>query len=91
MAKIILTDAKMNMLQSVWPEINALGEVKIAESKWAGTDLEGKTVGMVGFGRIAKKMAKRILNNETLVNVKNGDALVVLGEPERWFPYGELP
>jgi phosphoglycerate dehydrogenase-like enzyme len=53
--------------------------------------LEGKTIGMVGFGRIAKKMAKRILNNETLVNVKNGDALVALGEPERWLPYGDLP
>lgn len=35
--------------------------------------------------------AKRILKNETLVNVKNGDALVALGEPERWLPYGELP
>jgi D-3-phosphoglycerate dehydrogenase len=26
---------------------------------WAGTDLEGKTVGLVGFGRIARKMAQR--------------------------------
>lgn len=35
--------------------------------------------------------AKRILSNKTLVNVKNGDALAALGEPVRWFPYGELP
>jgi D-3-phosphoglycerate dehydrogenase len=35
--------------------------------------------------------ARRILNNETLVNVKNGDALAALGEPVRWLPYGELP
>jgi D-3-phosphoglycerate dehydrogenase len=35
--------------------------------------------------------AKRILNNEKLVNVKNGDALAALGDPVRWFPYGELP
>jgi D-3-phosphoglycerate dehydrogenase len=35
--------------------------------------------------------AKRILENDTLVNVKNGDALAALGEPIRWLPYGELP
>ena len=35
--------------------------------------------------------AKRILNNEILVNVKNGDKLAALGEPVRWLPYGELP
>lgn len=35
--------------------------------------------------------AKRILENEPLVNVKNGDALAALGEPVRWLPYGELP
>ena len=35
--------------------------------------------------------AKRILKNESLVNVKNGDALAALGEPVRWLPYGELP
>jgi len=35
--------------------------------------------------------AKRILKNEALVNVKNGDALAALGEPVRWLPYGELP
>jgi D-3-phosphoglycerate dehydrogenase len=35
--------------------------------------------------------AKRILKNETLVNVKNGDALAALSEPVRWLPYGELP
>jgi phosphoglycerate dehydrogenase-like enzyme len=35
--------------------------------------------------------ARRILNEETLVNVKNGDALAALGEPVRWLPYGELP
>jgi D-3-phosphoglycerate dehydrogenase len=35
--------------------------------------------------------AKRILGNETMVNVKNGDALAELGEPVRWLPYGELP
>jgi D-3-phosphoglycerate dehydrogenase len=27
--------------------------------KWAGVDLEGKVVGLVGFGRIARKMARR--------------------------------
>jgi D-3-phosphoglycerate dehydrogenase len=35
--------------------------------------------------------ARRILNNETLVNVKNGDQLAALGEPVRWLAYGELP
>lgn len=35
--------------------------------------------------------AKRILGDENLVNVKNGDALAALGEPVRWLPYGELP
>ncbi len=35
--------------------------------------------------------AARILKNETLVNVKNGDALYEIGEPVRWLPYGELP
>jgi D-3-phosphoglycerate dehydrogenase / 2-oxoglutarate reductase len=35
--------------------------------------------------------AKRIIENGTLVNVKNGDALAALGEPVRWLPYGELP
>ena len=30
MAKIVLTDAKMKMLQSVWSEINTLGEVVVA-------------------------------------------------------------
>jgi D-3-phosphoglycerate dehydrogenase len=35
--------------------------------------------------------ARRILNNQTLVNVKNGDQLAALGEPVRWLPYGELP
>jgi hypothetical protein len=32
MAKIVLTDAKMDMLRNVWPEINALGKDYIAES-----------------------------------------------------------
>ena len=32
MAKIVLTDAKMDMLRNVWPEINALGKVYVAES-----------------------------------------------------------
>ena len=32
MAKIVLTDAKMDMLQNVWPEINALGNVNVTES-----------------------------------------------------------
>jgi D-3-phosphoglycerate dehydrogenase len=35
--------------------------------------------------------ARRILGDETLVSVKNGDALAALGEPVRWLPYGELP
>ena len=35
--------------------------------------------------------ARRILNTETLVNVKNGDSLAELGEPVRWLPYGEFP
>ncbi len=173
MAKIVLTDAKMKMLQTVWPEINALGEVKVAESdeednlikevsnaeliivcyakitrrvievgknlkailkwgvgvdsidieaasdyrlpvchcphygsgtiadhafammialarklvplvnttknkgwiwpdtsrRWAGTDLEGKTVGMVGFGRIAQKMTKRCTGFDMKIKV----------------------
>ena len=223
MAKIVLTDAKMDMLQNVWPEINALGKVYVAESddektliqkvsdaelliicyaqitsriieagknlkailKWGvwvdSIDIKAATGRRIpvchcpnyGSGTIAdhafalmkptaviintargaliqeepllnalrrKKIAgaaidvfdsepidashpfyemknvlvtphfayytieadarldrecyysaKRILNNEKLVNVKNGDALAALGEPVRWFPYGELP
>ena len=34
----------------IWPE---------SSRKWAGIDLEGKVVGLVGFGRIAQKMARR--------------------------------
>ena len=34
----------------IWPE---------PSRKWAGIDLEGKVVGLVGFGRIARKMAQR--------------------------------
>ena len=35
--------------------------------------------------------AKRIIEGDTLVSVKNGDRLAALGEPVRWLPYGELP
>ncbi|MEN8246747.1 MAG: C-terminal binding protein [Thermodesulfobacteriota bacterium] len=34
----------------IWPE---------PSREWAGVDLEGKTVGLVGFGRIARKMVRR--------------------------------
>lgn len=35
--------------------------------------------------------ARRILNGETLVNVKNGDALESMGKAVQRLPYGELP
>lgn len=34
----------------IWPD---------PSREWAGVDLEGKVVGLVGFGRIARKMARR--------------------------------
>jgi phosphoglycerate dehydrogenase-like enzyme len=32
MPKIVLTDAKMNMLQGVWQEINALGQIEVTKN-----------------------------------------------------------
>ncbi len=34
--------------------------------------------------------ARCILKDQTLVNVKNGQALSEIGEPVRWLPYGEM-
>ena len=91
MAKIVLTDAKMNMLQNVWTEINALGEVNVAESDKENNLIKEVSEADARLDRECYYSAKRILSNKTLVNVKNGDALAALGEPVRWFPYGELP
>lgn len=40
MPKIVITDKKMKVLHSVWPEVQSLGEIVVAENDDADTLLE---------------------------------------------------
>ena len=105
MMKIIITDAKMKIMQSVWRELNALGNI-VLESE--PLDLTHPYFSLDNIlvtphfayyteeadNRLDREClysARRILNKETLVNVKNGDMLESMGKTIDRLPYGELP
>jgi hypothetical protein len=88
--KIVITDAKMQMLHSVWNEIIAFGE--IMDNVLVTPHLAYYTE--EADNRLDREYlysARRILNNDTLENVKNGDILESMGKIVNRLPYGELP
>jgi hypothetical protein len=77
--KIVITDAKMQMLHSVWNEIIAFGE--IMDNVLVTPHLAYYTEEADNrLDRECLYSARRILNNDTLVNVKNGDILESMGK-----------
>lgn len=58
----------------IWPE---------PSREWAGVDLEGKVVGLVGYGRIARKMAQRCFGFD--MKIKAYDPLSRTVPPELGF------